>query len=120
MTGRSDTHCYPIKVGDNRLEVSYYATQGALMQSVTLAGRPGTSRISVESGHPVYRRRRASPRISVVLHLSEPAAGAPIVLRQPLLRPLAVTLKNALATETEPRPARDAAGEHCPVSPDGQ
>ena len=36
---------------------------------------------------------------TVVLHLSEPAAtGAPIVLRQPLVRPLHVTLDDAVCS----------------------
>ncbi len=100
VTGREDTHSYPVKPGDNRLQVSYFATQGALMQSVTVAGRPGRGRIGVESGHPVYtidvELPRGAPR-TIVLQLSEPAAtGTPIVLRQPLVRPLHVTLNDAV------------------------
>jgi hypothetical protein len=102
VTGRVDAHSYPVKVGDNRLEVSYFATQGALMQSVTLAGRPGTGRIGTENGHPVYTVDVELPRgtsRTVVLHLIEPAGtGAPIVLRQPLVRPLYVTLKDAVCS----------------------
>jgi len=30
VTGRIDSHSYPVKRGDNRLEVSYLATQGTL------------------------------------------------------------------------------------------
>jgi len=34
---------------------------------------------------------------TIVLHLSEPAgAGTPIVLRQPLVRPLKITLNDAV------------------------
>ena len=102
VTGRSDSRSYPVKVGDNRLEVSYFATQGARLQSATLAGRPATGLIGSERGHPVYTVDVELPRGStrtIVLHLSEPAgAGAPIVLRQPLVRPLAVTLKDAVCT----------------------
>jgi hypothetical protein len=96
VTGRSDIHSYPVKPGDNRLEVSYFATQGALMEGVTVAGRPGTASIGAEHGHPVYTVDLELPRgtsRTIVLHLSEPAGvGTPIVLRQPLVRPLHVTL----------------------------
>ncbi|MBC7631274.1 DUF4012 domain-containing protein [Aeromicrobium sp.] len=100
VTARADDRTYPIKPGDNRLEVSYYATQGAEMQAVTVAGHPGTSRIGLENGHPVYTVDLELPRgtsRTIVLQLSEPASKlAPIVLRQPLVRPLNVTLKGAL------------------------
>jgi hypothetical protein len=102
VTGRLDAHSYPVKVGDNRLEVGYFATQGALMQSVTLAGRPATGRIGTERGHPVYTVDVELPRgttRTIVVHLVEPAGtGAPIVLRQPLVRPLQVTLKDAVCS----------------------
>jgi Protein of unknown function (DUF4012) len=99
VTSRSDIHSYPVKPGDNRLEVSYFATQGALMEAVTVAGQPGTASIGAEHGHPVYTVDLELPRgtsRTIVLHLSEPAgAGTPIVLRQPLVRPLNVTLHDA-------------------------
>jgi hypothetical protein len=102
VTGRLDTPTYPVKVGDNRLAVSYLATQGALLQSVTVSGRPGTGRIGAERGHPVYVIDVELPRgtsRTIVLHLNEPAtAGPPIVLRQPLVRPLTVTLKDAVCS----------------------
>jgi Protein of unknown function (DUF4012) len=102
VTNRSDNHSYPIKVGDNRLEVSYFATQGAVLHAVTVAGRPGTGRVGVERGHPVYTIDVEVPRgtsRTIVLHLSEPAsAAAPIVLRQPMVRPLQVTLKDAVCS----------------------
>lgn len=99
VTGRSDTHSYPVKIGDNRLEVSYFATQGAVLHSVSVAGKPGKGVTGVERGHPVYTIDVELPRgtsRTIVLHLSEPATpGAPIVLDQPLVRPLQVTLKDA-------------------------
>jgi hypothetical protein len=101
VTGRSDIRTYPVKPGDNRLAVSYLATQGALLQSVTVSGRPGTGRIGAERGHPVYVIDVELPRgtsRTIVLHLNEPAAGPPIVLRQPLVRPLTVTLKDAVCS----------------------
>src|SRR5450631_3310031 len=96
VTARSDDHSYPIKPGDNRLVVSYLATQGSQMDSVTVSGRPGTASIGVERGHPVYTIDLELPQgtsRTIVLHLSEPAGTvAPIVLRQPLVRPLNVKL----------------------------
>jgi Protein of unknown function (DUF4012) len=102
VTHRGDARSYPIKPGDNRLEVSYLATQGALMNGVTVAGRPGTASIGSVHGHPVYTIDLELPRgtsRTIVLHLSEPAGtGAPIVLRQPLVRPLSVTLEGAVCS----------------------
>jgi len=99
VTGRNDKHSYPIKTGDSRLLVSYFATQGTLLKDVTVAGRPGKGRIGVENGHPVYIIDVELPRgksRTIVLHLNEPAGkGKPIVLRQPLVRPLHVTLDDA-------------------------
>jgi hypothetical protein len=96
LTARSDRHSYPIKPGDNRLAVSYYATRGAQMTSVTVQGKPGTAAIGRERGHPVFVVDLELPRgqsRTIVLHLREPAGtGAPIVLRQPLVRPLHVTV----------------------------
>ena len=100
VTGRHDSRSYPIKVGDSRLMVSYYATQGAVLNQVTVAGQPGRGRIGAENGHPVYAIDLELPRgtsRTIVLHLSEPAGtGTPIVLRQPLVRPLHVTLNDAV------------------------
>ena len=99
VTGRYDKHSYPVKVGDSRLAVSYLATQGAQLQSATVAGRPGRGRIGTENGHPVYTIDLELPSgtsRTIVLQLKEPTgAGTPIVLRQPLVRPLQVTLNDA-------------------------
>ena len=100
VTGRYDTLTHPVRTGDSRLAVSYFAPQGARMESVTVAGKTGTGRIGAELGHPVYTIDVELPRgtsRSIVLQLTEPAGtGAPIVLRQPLVRPLHVTLKDAV------------------------
>jgi hypothetical protein len=99
VTSRSDRHSYLIKPGDNRLEVSYYASAGALMTGVTVGGRAGTAGVGSEHGHPVYTVDLELPRgtsRTIVLHLTEPAgSGDPIVLRQPLVRPLSVSLQDA-------------------------
>jgi len=69
------------------------------MNSVTVGGRPATAAIGAERGHPVYTVDLELPRgtsRTIVLHLTEPAGtGKPIVLRQPLVRPLHVTLDDA-------------------------
>jgi hypothetical protein len=99
VTSRNDTHSYPVKTGDNRLIVSYFATQGALLNDITVAGRPGIGRMGAELGHPAYIVDVELPRgtsRTIVIHLKEPAGtGPPIVLRQPLVRPLHVTLDDA-------------------------
>ncbi|MEO8888808.1 MAG: hypothetical protein ABI301_07100 [Jatrophihabitantaceae bacterium] len=68
------------------------------MESVTVNGKPGTATVGVQIGHPVFTVDLELPRAStgtVVLHLSEPVGtGSPIVLRQPLVRPLTVTLED--------------------------
>jgi hypothetical protein len=62
-------------------------------------GKTGTAAIGTEHGHPVYTVDLELPRgtsRTIVLHLSEPAGlGTPIVLRQPLVRPLHVALDDA-------------------------
>lgn len=98
LVDRSDRHAYPTKPGDNRLEVSYYATRGAAMSAVDINGRPGTAAVGADRGHPVYTVDLELPRgatRTIVLHLREPGAGRPLVLRQPLVRPLHVRLADA-------------------------
>ena len=99
VTGRTDSRSYRVKPGDSRLAVSYSATQGAVLHSATVAGKPAKGRIGAELGHPVYQVDVEVPRgasQTIVLQLSEPAGtGKPIVLRQPLVRPLKVTLDDA-------------------------
>lgn len=99
VTERSDIHGYRVRPGDNRLEVSYFGTHGAVMNSVTEDGRPTTASSGTDRGHPVFTIDLELPRGStrtLVFHLTEPAgSGAPVVLRQPLVRPLAVSLDDA-------------------------
>ena len=99
VTGRSDVHSYPTKPGDNRLEVSYLATSGASMASVEIDGKAGAAAIGLEHGHPVYTVDLELPvgaTRTIVLNLVEPnTAGPPIVLRQPLVLPLTVSLEDA-------------------------
>jgi hypothetical protein len=100
VTYRHDHHAYPVQPGDNRLTVSYLATQGALMKSVSLDGKPWFAGSGTQLGHPVLVVDVELPRgttRTLVLHLTEPAGGdaAPIVLRQPLVRPLAVAIDDS-------------------------
>jgi hypothetical protein len=100
VTGRIDARSYKVKSGDSRLGVSYFATQGTVMNSITVGGKPGRGRIGTERGHPVYALDVEVPRgttRTIVLRLTEPdAAGAPVVLRQPLVHPLDVSLQDAV------------------------
>jgi hypothetical protein len=107
VTSRSDRHSYPVRPGDNRLAVSYLATAGALMESVSLDGKPWTAEIGRERGHSVFRVDVELPRgasRTVVLQLIEPSGNglAPIVFKQPLVRPETIRLQDA----TCPSPAR--------------
>jgi hypothetical protein len=96
VAARSDDRTYPIKPGDQRISLAYAATQGALMESVTLDGQPAGASIGTERGHPVFTVDVELPRgktRTVVFHLQEPAAtGTPVVLRQPLVRPFTASL----------------------------
>jgi hypothetical protein len=97
VVSRSDKHAYPVRRGDNRLDVSYYATSNAALVDATL----NRVRTDFESGqeqqHPVFRFDVEVPRgqtSTLVLHLQEPPSKlAPVVLRQPLVRPLTVVVK---------------------------
>jgi hypothetical protein len=99
VTARSDKPGHPVRPGDNRLEVAYFATDGAVMNSVTADGKPTTAASGTERGHPVFTVDLELPRGStrtVVFHLTEPTgSGTPIVLDQPLVRPLQVSLEDA-------------------------
>jgi hypothetical protein len=99
VTSRSDRRAYHTEPGDNRLLVSYYATRGAQLSGVEVDGVPGTASAGADLGHPVYTVDLELPRgttRTIVLQLREPAGAAPpYVLRQPLVRPLHVSLDDA-------------------------
>jgi hypothetical protein len=86
-------------VGDNVLDISYLATAGATLTSATDGGRAVFVYNGAERGHPTFALQVPVPRgrtTTVVLRLKEPAGtGAPVVLRQPLVRPLTVKLDDA-------------------------
>ena len=99
VTRRSDSHSWLVKAGDNRLQVSYFATSGAVLRDVSIDAKPAAVLTGSERGHPVFsvdlELQRGTSR-TVVLHLAEPAgSGRPTVLRQPLVIPLTVSLADA-------------------------
>jgi hypothetical protein len=97
VTQRVDNPPYATRPGDNRLLVSYYASTGAVLTGATLDGRTALVNSGTERGHPVFTLDTELPAQSartVELHLVEPlAAQAPVVLRQPLVRPLRSTVR---------------------------
>ncbi len=99
VTSRTDDHTYAVRPGDNREEISYYATRGAVLQSVRTNGRQDSAEAGVDRGHPVFRLEVEVPRgttTTVVLHLTEPGGTTPpTVLRQPLIHPLSVRVEGA-------------------------
>lgn len=81
--------------GDSRTLLDYYATHGALLENVTLDGKPSTAAAETIDGHAVFRFDLELPRgttRTVVLHLNEPAGtGEPRLWRQPGVTALAVS-----------------------------
>lgn len=80
--------------GDSRMLLDYYATRGALLESVTLNGRTATASATSVDRLSVFRMDLELPRgttQTIVLHLSEPAGrGVPRIWKQPGVQPLAV------------------------------
>ncbi|WP_033384999.1 DUF4012 domain-containing protein [Sporichthya polymorpha] len=98
VTSRSDGPDYPIQPGDHRVTIYYAATSGAVLESATIDGKEVGVSAGRERGHPVFivdvELPRGKPR-TVVLNLDEPhRAGDPIVFRQPLVRDLAVEVRD--------------------------
>jgi hypothetical protein len=102
VTARSDDHTYPVRTGDNREEISYYATAGAVLDSVTVDKSAASAQLAYDRGHPVFTLDVEVPRgrtTTVVLALTEPPSGArPVVLNQPSIRPLSVEVDDAHCT----------------------
>lgn len=98
VMARLDKPRHPTGPGDHRIQLDYYATAGAVLQSATLNGKPRSVAVLSDGSHPVIRLDLELPRgkaRTLVLHLTEPAgAGPPVILRQPGVTPLAVTLAN--------------------------
>jgi len=97
VTQRADNPPYATRPGDNRLLVSYFASEGAVLTRATLDGRTALLNSGMEHGHPVFALDMELPAQSartLKLYLVEPpATRAPVVLRQPLVRPLQATVR---------------------------
>ncbi|WP_304050292.1 DUF4012 domain-containing protein [Jatrophihabitans endophyticus] len=82
--------------GEARDSVFYYATHGAIISSFELDGRKQPFFAGFERGHPVFGLDVLIPRgttRTVTIRLTEPAGtNPPLVLRQPLVQPLHLTV----------------------------
>jgi hypothetical protein len=96
---RSDSNAAKSAPGDNRLLVSYLATTGAKITSVTLDGKPLQVFLGSENGLTMVIADVELPVAStrtIVVHVSEPAASeVPEVLRQPLATAMPVSVQGA-------------------------
>ena len=82
---------FPQTPGDNQLLISYYATQGAQLTGVLVDNDQSAAQPGLELGHPVYTVNLLVPRgttQTVVLSLTEPGTGTPIVRLQPMVNPM--------------------------------
>lgn len=88
---------FPQTPGVNRATIMYYASVGAILQSVSRNGTRVFGTLGgVERAHTVVARGIDIPLRTpqtFVLHLQEPAgSGAPVVRAQPMVHPVAVTV----------------------------
>lgn len=92
VTQRVDAPSYRTRPGDNRLLVSYYASKGARLAKAALDGRPVMVNQAAERGHPVYtldlELPAGSTRTLELRLLESPSSRPPVLLRQPMVRPL--------------------------------
>jgi hypothetical protein len=97
VTVRQDDPGYPTRPGDDKVLVSYYATLGSQISSVTIDGRPIIVATTTEKGLTVFTvpleiARDASHTIRVTLH--EPIrSGTVQLLRQPAVHPISVSVE---------------------------
>ncbi|MDQ0602070.1 hypothetical protein QF037_006415 [Streptomyces canus] len=97
VTQRVDAPSYRTRPGDNRLLVSYYASKGARLAQAALDGRPVMVHQAAERGHPVYtldlELTAGSTRTLELRLLESPSSRPPLLLRQPMVRPLRATVR---------------------------
>lgn len=90
VTNRGDRHSYPVRPGDNRMLVNWYASAGSTLSGVTVDGKRSLAGSQRERGHPVYvvdlELPRGATRV-ITLHLRDPSRGTPQMLVQPLITP---------------------------------
>lgn len=99
ITDRSDPRQYEVRPGDHRVALHYAATTGAVLTKAFIDGKATQFMAGGERGHPVFVLDVELPRgktRTVVLELEEPGTdGPPVVLRQPLVRPLQTTIRDS-------------------------
>ncbi|MFD5425545.1 DUF4012 domain-containing protein [Streptomyces sp. NPDC127084] len=96
VTARLDKPAYPVRLGDNRLLVSYYATSGAELLGASVDGRRVMLNQGAERGHPVYTFDVELPSggsRTLAMRLREPVSEQrPVVFQQRLPRPMKTTV----------------------------
>jgi hypothetical protein len=94
VTDRLDTPPPGARPGDSHIILDYYATEGALLQGVTVDRQRATAAVQDVSGFTVARLDVQLPRgrtRQIVLHFTEPPGqGPPVVWRQPGVTPISV------------------------------
>ena len=99
VTTRRDSGAANSRPGDNRLLVTYYASKGSVVDSVAVDGQPVTVATGTENGLvtvTVDVEIAVQHSATVDLHLTEPASDRkPVLLEQPLVRPLSVHVERA-------------------------
>ena len=98
VTQRTDRHATTVKPGDNRVLFQYLGTTGGSLRGATLDGRAVGVSFGTAQGHPSWSLRIELPRgttQTLVLRLNEPAAaGPPVRLVQPLIRPISFSTES--------------------------
>jgi hypothetical protein len=96
VTSRVDKTPYKVNPGDQRDDVSYFATEGAKLNFATLDGVNASVRTDSEQGHPTFLVDVEIPRgksRTVQFDLTEPSSDeVPIQFRQPGVEPFRQTV----------------------------
>jgi hypothetical protein len=89
VVARADKPDHAVMPGDNRMQVSYYATPGATIKALTLDGKAIPFASVTEAGNVVVSLMVELPVGStrtIEVRLRDPEAGPVQLLRQPLVR----------------------------------
>jgi len=97
VTFRADSNGRSSRPGDNRVLVTYYASAGATIRSVSLDGKSLPFTSAPENGLPTVTVDVELPRSAtrtLRVTVAEPAARAPVtVVKQPLVRPMKIDME---------------------------